>query len=70
MHLSAGAEVLISAPSKNPDITCFRYCHKMIEDNHKIISNGSCTTNCLAPIAFLMDNSVGIESGYMTTCIQ
>ena len=39
----------------------------MINDNHKIISNGSCTTNCLAPIAFLMDNSVGIESGYMTT---
>ena len=39
----------------------------MIKDKHKIISNGSCTTNCLAPIAFLMDNSVGIESGYMTT---
>ena len=69
MHLSAGAErVLISAPSKNPDITVvFGINHKMIKDNHKIISNGSCTTNCLAPIAFLMDNSVGIESGYMTT---
>ncbi len=69
MHLSAGAEkVLISAPSKNPDITVvFGINHKMIEDKHKIISNGSCTTNCLAPIAFLMDNSVGIESGYMTT---
>ena len=69
MHLSAGAErVLISAPSKNPDITVvFGINHRMIEDNHKIISNGSCTTNCLAPIAFLMDNSVGIESGYMTT---
>ena len=34
---------------------------------HKIISNGSCTTNCLAPIAYLMDNNIGIESGYMTT---
>ena len=69
MHLSAGAErVLISAPSKNPDITVvFGINHKMIENKHKIISNGSCTTNCLAPIAFLMDNSVGIESGYMTT---
>jgi len=69
MHLSAGAErVLISAPSKNPDITVvFGINHKMIKDKHKIISNGSCTTNCLAPIAFLMDNSVGIESGYMTT---
>ena len=69
MHLSAGAKrVLISAPSKNPDITVvFGINHKMIKDKHKIISNGSCTTNCLAPIAFLMDNSVGIESGYMTT---
>ena len=69
MHLSAGAErVLISAPSKNPDITVvFGINHEMIKDKHKIISNGSCTTNCLAPIAFLMDNSVGIESGYMTT---
>ena len=69
MHLSAGAQrVLISAPSKNPDITVvFGINHKMIKDKHKIISNGSCTTNCLAPIAFLMDNSVGIESGYMTT---
>ena len=69
MHLNAGAKrVLISAPSKNPDITVvFGINHKMIKDKHKIISNGSCTTNCLAPIAFLMDNSVGIESGYMTT---
>ena len=69
MHLNAGAKrVLISAPSKNPDITVvYGINHKMIEDKHKIISNGSCTTNCLAPIAFLIDNSVGIESGYMTT---
>ena len=69
MHLNAGAKrVLISAPSKNPDITVvFGINNKMIKDKHKIISNGSCTTNCLAPIAFLMDNSVGIESGYMTT---
>ena len=69
MHLDAGANrVIISAPSKNPDITVvFGINHQMIKDEHKIISNGSCTTNCLAPIAFLMDNSVGIESGYMTT---
>jgi len=69
MHLNAGANrVIISAPSKNPDITVvFGINHQMIKDEHKIISNGSCTTNCLAPIASLMDNSVGIESGYMTT---
>ena len=69
MHLKAGAKkVLISAPSKNPDITVvYGINHKMIKDEHKIISNGSCTTNCLAPIASLMDNSVGIVSGYMTT---
>ena len=69
MHINAGAKrVIISAPSQNPDITVvFGINHKMIKDEHKIISNGSCTTNCLAPIALLMDNSVGIESGYMTT---
>ncbi len=69
MHITSGAKkVLISAPSKNPDITVvYGINDKEILENHKIISNGSCTTNCLAPLAYLMDNSVGIESGYMTT---
>ncbi len=69
LHINSGAKkVLISAPSKNPDITVvFGINDKLIKENHNIISNGSCTTNCLAPIAYLMDNSVGIESGYMTT---
>ena len=69
MHITSGAKkVLISAPSKDPDITVvYGINDKEIKENHKIISNGSCTTNCLAPLAYLMDNSVGIESGYMTT---
>ncbi len=69
MHISSGAKkVLISAPSKNPDITVvYGINHEKINKNHTIISNGSCTTNCLAPIAYLMNKTVGIESGYMTT---
>jgi len=69
LHLQSGAKkVLISAPAKDPDITVvYGINHKMIDDNHKIISNGSCTTNCLAPIAYLIEQSIGIESGYMTT---
>ena len=69
LHLESGAKkVLISAPSKNPDITVvYGINHNDINEDFKIISNGSCTTNCLAPIAYLMDNNIGIESGYMTT---
>tara|TARA_B100000963_G_scaffold314136_1_gene292507 strand:- start:751 stop:1752 length:1002 start_codon:yes stop_codon:yes gene_type:complete len=69
LHIESGAKkVLISAPSKNPDITVvYGINHNEINDNFKIISNGSCTTNCLAPIAYLMDKNLGIESGYMTT---
>ena len=68
-HLDSGAKrVLISAPASDPDITVvYGINHKKIESNHRIISNGSCTTNCLAPIAYLVDELVGIESGYMTT---
>ena len=68
-HLNSGAKkVLISAPAKDPDLTVvFGINHNDIEDKHKIISNGSCTTNCLAPLAFLLDKKIGIESGYMTT---
>ncbi len=69
LHLKAGAsKVLVSAPSKNPDITVvFGINENMIQKHHKIISNGSCTTNCLAPIASLIDDKIGIVSGYMTT---
>lgn len=69
MHINAGAKkVLISAPSPDPDITVvYGVNEKLINNNHKIISNGSCTTNCLAPIANIIDKKIGIKSGYMTT---
>ncbi len=68
-HISAGAKkVLISAPAKDPDFTVvFGVNDTELNDNHKVISNASCTTNCLAPIAYLIENTLGIESGYMTT---
>ncbi len=68
-HITAGAKkVLISAPAKNPDFTVvFGVNEKHLKDEHKIISNASCTTNCLAPLAYLINNTVGIETGYMTT---
>ena len=68
-HLKSGAtRVLISAPAKNPDITVVCGINEnKINNSHKIISNGSCTTNCLAPLAFLIEKNIGIESGYMTT---
>ena len=68
-HLESGSKrVLISAPAVDPDITVvYGINHKSIQDQHKIISNGSCTTNCLAPLAYLIENEIGIDSGYMTT---
>ena len=68
-HLNSGSKkVLISAPATDPDITVvYGINHNSIKEDHKIISNGSCTTNCLAPLAFLIEKSLGIESGYMTT---
>ena len=68
-HLVAGAKkVLISAPAKDPDFTVvYGVNDNDLIDDHKIISNASCTTNCLAPLAYLLENSVGLESGYMTT---
>ena len=68
-HLKSGSKkVLISAPATDPDITVvFGINHKSINKSHKIISNGSCTTNCLAPLAFLIEKNLGIDSGYMTT---
>ncbi|MFP6726327.1 MAG: type I glyceraldehyde-3-phosphate dehydrogenase [Alphaproteobacteria bacterium] len=68
-HLAAGAKkVLISAPSSDADITVvYGVNHKKIRKSHKVVSNASCTTNCLAPIAFVLNKAIGIEHGYMTT---
>ena len=69
-HLSAGAEkVLISAPAKNPDIMVVRGVndHEYDHERHKIVSNASCTTNCIAPVVKVLNDVFGLESGYMTT---
>ena len=69
LHINAGAKrVLISAPSKDADITVvYGVNHKKIRKSHKVISNASCTTNCLAPVAMVLDKLCGINQGYMTT---
>ena len=68
-HLAGGAKrVLVSAPCKQADATIvYGVNHHEISADHQIISNASCTTNCLAPVAKAMADSVGIEAGYMTT---
>ena len=68
-HLAAGASrVLVSAPCKNADATVvYGVNHHDITADMKVISNASCTTNCLAPVAKIMAKTVGIEAGYMTT---
>jgi glyceraldehyde 3-phosphate dehydrogenase len=68
-HIKAGAKrVLISAPSKDADITVvYGVNHKKIRKSHTVISNASCTTNCLAPVAMVLDKLCGINQGYMTT---
>jgi glyceraldehyde 3-phosphate dehydrogenase len=68
-HLSAGAKrVLISAPGKNVDKTVvFGVNHGVLTSDDKIVSNASCTTNCLAPLAKVMNDEIGIERGLMTT---
>ena len=70
LHLSAGAKkVIISAPAKNPDITvCYGVNHTNYDPaSHHIISNASCTTNCLSPVAKILHESFGITRGLMTT---
>ena len=69
LHLKAGAKkVLVSAPASGADITVvYGVNHTKITKDHKIISNASCTTNCLAPIAFVLNDAIGIENGFMTT---
>jgi glyceraldehyde 3-phosphate dehydrogenase len=69
-HLDAGAQrVIISAPAKEPDITvCLGVNEEMLDPaKHKIISNASCTTNCLAPVAKVLHKEFGIIRGLMTT---
>jgi len=69
-HLDAGAKkVLISAPAKDPDVTVVLGVNDGDYDpeRHHIVSNASCTTNCVAPLAKVVDDLAGIESGFMTT---
>jgi glyceraldehyde 3-phosphate dehydrogenase len=68
-HLTAGGKkVLVSAPSKGADLTVvYGVNHDKIEPGHDVISNASCTTNCLAPVAKVLHELCGIQSGYMTT---
>ena len=68
-HLEAGAKrVLISAPAVNPDITVVLGCNDdKLTDEHKIISNASCTTNCLGPVVKVLHDNYKITSGVMTT---
>jgi len=68
-HIAAGAKkVLISAPGKNVDLTVvYGVNHDKLEAGHTIVSNASCTTNCLAPVAKVLNDALGIERGLMTT---
>ena len=68
-HLVAGAKkVVISAPASGVDATIVQGVNNhILNKKHNIISNGSCTTNCLAPVAVVLDSYIGIESGFMTT---
>jgi glyceraldehyde 3-phosphate dehydrogenase len=68
-HLDAGAKrVLVSAPSDGADVTVvYGVNHDKLGKQHLVVSNGSCTTNCLAPVAKVLNDTVGIERGFMTT---
>jgi glyceraldehyde 3-phosphate dehydrogenase len=68
-HITAGAKrVLVSAPASGADLTVvYGVNHKKLKKSHKIVSNASCTTNCLAPVAQVLDKNFGIARGYMTT---
>ena len=68
-HIQAGAKkVIISAPAKEVDFTLVQGVNsKELKKNHNVISNGSCTTNCLAPVAMVLEKTFGITYGYMTT---
>ncbi len=68
-HLKAGARrVLVSAPAENADLTVvYGVNHEKLAKDHLVVSNGSCTTNCLAPVAKILNDAIGIEKGFMTT---
>jgi glyceraldehyde 3-phosphate dehydrogenase len=68
-HLDAGAKrVLVSAPADGADLTVvYGVNHEKLTKDHLVVSNASCTTNCLAPVAKVMNDSIGIEKGFMTT---
>ncbi|MEM1302021.1 MAG: type I glyceraldehyde-3-phosphate dehydrogenase [Pseudomonadota bacterium] len=69
VHLERGAKkVLFSAPATNVDKTIvYGVNHRELDETHKLVSNGSCTTNCLAPLAKVLNDAIGIERGIMTT---
>jgi glyceraldehyde 3-phosphate dehydrogenase len=68
-HLKAGAKrVLVSAPADEADLTVvYGVNHDKLLPEHRVVSNASCTTNCLAPVAKVLNDAVGIEHGFMTT---
>ena len=68
-HLTAGAKrVLISAPGEGADLTVvFGVNHDKLTKDHVVVSNASCTTNCLAPVAKVLNDAIGIDHGFMTT---
>ena len=68
-HLAAGAKrVLISAPATGADLTVvYGVNHKKLRKSHRVVSNASCTTNCLAPVAAVLNKEIGIAQGFMTT---
>lgn len=68
-HLTAGAKrVLVSAPADGADLTVvYGVNHDKLTSEHLVVSNASCTTNCLAPVAYVLDEAIGIDKGFMTT---
>jgi glyceraldehyde 3-phosphate dehydrogenase len=69
LHLAAGARrVIVSAPADGVDLTVvYGVNHDKLTKEHKVVSNASCTTNCLAPVAKVLNDAVGIDKGFMTT---
>ncbi|GAA0598795.1 type I glyceraldehyde-3-phosphate dehydrogenase [Caenispirillum bisanense] len=69
VHLDAGAKrVLVSAPSKGADLTVvYGVNHDKLSADHLVVSNASCTTNCLAPVAWVLNETFGVQHGFMTT---